>query len=415
MKTYEEMAQNALDRIGEYEAARKKRRKTAARIAAPAVSLCLVAVIGLGAWKAGVFEKKPETAFSSGPNIDEAGVPVPKPDGTIERKPMPEVWPSHPILRPGDEGYVAPVEPIREPPESDISSEPAHTEDVPAVPAIPPLPEGQGPTTIPDEAGTQTVTGEAQKGPDVGTTGGWIYLWWNQLSISGTLKAAMDENPGGTFAVLATYRPATANVTDFVYEGKTLAELAVAADEELMLPEKMAELLKLGDELKYGTALYETGTPDGIKWDRSWYEDRVAYFGDLLDKYIVDGEFLREALEADIAALQGIPVTTPDGTTTVSYYGETSARGQYTLAWNAYLETVMPAAVSRLTENGISCTRAAYQNNALSLTVTAEQLKNLPLENLESWYFDLSSGDLKGTAGDEVVPATDAVGLVTVN
>ena len=409
MKTYEEMAQNALDRIGEYEAARKKRRKTAARIAAPAVSLCLVAVIGLGAWKAGVFEKKPETAFSSGPNIDEAGVPVPKPDGTIERKPVPEVWPSHPILRPGDEGYVAPVEPIRELPEGDIAGEPAHTENASGER------EGPGPTTIPDDGSTQTVTGEAQKGPDVGTTGGWIYLWWNQLSVSGTLKAAMDENPGGTFAVLATYRPATANVTDFVYEGKTLAELAVAADEELMLPEKMAELLKLGDELKYGTALYETGTPDGIKWDRSWYEDRVAYFGDLLDKYIVDGEFLREALEADIAALQGIPVTTPDGTTTVSYYGETSARGQYTLAWNAYLETVMPAAVSRLTENGISCTRAAYQNNALSLTVTAEQLKNLPLENLESWYFDLSSGDLKGAVDDGVVPATDATGLVTVN
>ena len=413
MKTYEEMAQSALNRIGEYEAERKKRRKTAAKIAAPAVSLCLVAVIGLGAWKAGVFEKKPETAFSAGPNIDEAGVPVPKPDGTIEREPMPEVFPTHPILRPGDEGYVSPVEPIREPPEGDTENKPAHTENAPAVPGE--SGDGHGEQTPADTPSIITGESGGQKGPDVGMTGGWIYLWWNRLSVSGPLKFAMDETPGGTFAVLATYRPTTANITDFVYEGKTLAEWAIAADDEMLLPEKMAELLKMGDELKYGAALYETGTPEGIKWDRSWYEDRVAYFGDLLDKYIVDGEFLREALEADIAALQSIPMTTPDGTTTVIYYGETSARGQYIRAWNAYLETVLPAAVSRLTESGISCERAAYQNNALALTVTAEQLKNLPLEDLTGWYFDLNSGDRKGAAGDETVLATDICGPLTVN
>ena len=409
MKTYEEMARDALERIDRHKAEQKKRRRTAARIAAPAVSFCLVAVICIGAWQAGVFEKKPESAFSSGPSMDEAGMPVPKPDGTIERKPVPEVWPSHPILRPGDEGYVAPVEPIRELPEGDIAGEPAHTENASGER------DGPGPTTIPDDGSTQTVTGEAQKGPYVEMTGGWIYLWWNRLSVSGALKFAMDENPGGTFAVLATYRPATAKITDFVYEGKPLAEWAVAADEELMLPEKMAQLLKMGDELKYGTALYETGTPDGIKWDRAWYEDRVAWFGDLLDKYIVDGEFLREALEADIAALQGIPITTPDGTTTVTYYGETSARGQYVRAWNAYLETVLPAAVSRLMERGIQCEKAPYQNNALSLTVTAEQLKDLPLEDLTGWYFDLNSGDLKGAADDEAVTATDVGGPLTVN
>lgn len=412
MKTYEEMAQNALIRIGQYKAEQKKRRKAVTRIAAPATSFCLVAIIGLGAWHAGVFQKTPMISDQG-----ESGIPIPNPDGTIqreempenvpnpngtiEREPMPEVFPEHPILHPGDEDYIAPIPTLN--PEAPVSGEadaPSHTADAPAVP---------------DETKAEPaiITGDdGQKGGGPEVTEGSALFWWkNKLVMTGNLYWAIDENPGAAFSVLATYRPATANVTDFTYEGKTLAEWAVAADNERILPEKMAQLLKCGDELKYGTALYETGTPDGIKWDQSWYENQVAYFGDLLDKYIVDGEFFREALEADIAALQSISVTTPDGATTVTYIGETAARKQYALAWQAYLETVLSAAVSRLKENGISCERASYRNDALTLLATAQQMENLPLEDLESWYFDLASDDLKGTA--EIV--TETAGLQIVN
>ena len=46
------------------------------------------------------------------PRITDSGpgyVPVPNPDGTIQRDEPPDVYPSHPILRPGDEGYVDPA------------------------------------------------------------------------------------------------------------------------------------------------------------------------------------------------------------------------------------------------------------------------------------------------------------------
>ena len=36
-------------------------------------------------------------------------VPAPNPDGTIQRVEPPDVYPSHPILRPGDEGYIDPA------------------------------------------------------------------------------------------------------------------------------------------------------------------------------------------------------------------------------------------------------------------------------------------------------------------
>lgn len=38
--------------------------------------------------------------------------PVPNPDGSIERESVPAVYPPHTILKPGDEGYIAPAETV---------------------------------------------------------------------------------------------------------------------------------------------------------------------------------------------------------------------------------------------------------------------------------------------------------------
>ena len=46
------------------------------------------------------------------PRITDPGpgyIPIPYPDGTIQRVEPPDVFPSHPILRPGDEGYIDPA------------------------------------------------------------------------------------------------------------------------------------------------------------------------------------------------------------------------------------------------------------------------------------------------------------------
>lgn len=56
MKTYEEMAQNALNRISNYETVQRKRKKNVAKIATPAVSFCLVVVLSIGAWQLGLFK-----------------------------------------------------------------------------------------------------------------------------------------------------------------------------------------------------------------------------------------------------------------------------------------------------------------------------------------------------------------------
>ena len=207
-----------------------------------------------------------------------------------------------------------------------------------------------------------------------------------KLNVSGTLKDAIEKTPDAQFSVSAVYCPATADITDFVYEGQTLREIAIAADDERILPEKMTDLLKNGEALKYGTALYETGTPDGEKWDKSFYEAKVGFIGaELINKYIADGVFLREQLEADLAVVQ--------------VYNETSAREKYKLAYNAYLDTFIPQTVNALNAQNIQCKRAAYSSNAIEMCVTVQMLENLPLENADNWYFELSGGELKSEQG----------------
>ncbi len=115
------------------------------------------------------------------------------------------------------------------------------------------------------------------------------------LRLDAALKSGSDTD---VFAVFA--RPPID--PSFVFEGRTLGEYASDMGYERDLPEKLGQLQKEGDSLKYGPALYETGTPEGEKWARSLYEERVAFYGsEVLSKYLVDGEFLKDDLVRDIA------------------------------------------------------------------------------------------------------------------
>ena len=75
-----------------------------------------------------------------------------------------------------------------------------------------------------------------------------------------------------------------------------------AAVSNAQLYDKLGQLLKQGDSLKYGEALYTTGTPDGEKWTKDFYEQRVDFYSEeFLAKYIVNGEFLRDKVVSDMA------------------------------------------------------------------------------------------------------------------
>ena len=306
MKTYKEMADDALSRISRYETEKQNKRKRITKIAAPAVSCCLAAAVCIVMWQSGTL--KDRTKLAGTDDINEGG--------------------------------------------TQYSSEEI---------------EAQNQVPISNDIDMESSSMDF-----------CIFWWKNKISMYGDLYQAINDNPDGTFAVTAKYRPTPEKAADFTYEGKTLYRLAVDADNERMMPLKMTELLKVGDELKYGTALYETGTPDGIKWSRALYEEKTAYFGNLLNKYIIDGRFLAEQLKQDIEV-----------------YNETSAARTYKLAYNAYLETVMPETEKNLSEKNIKCERAPYSADSLNIVVTADELENLPLDHMELWVFGLTNNNLK--------------------
>lgn len=144
--------------------------------------------------------------------------------------------------------------------------------------------------------------------------------WNNHDSISFRLCEALESgNKDDVFAIFAM----PAKDYTFEYKGKTLADYYLAMSEERNLPDKLLQLLKEGDSLKYGEALYKTGTPTGEIWYQSLYEERVAFYGNtILEKYIVDGQFLVEELERDIAIATN----------------STQATDAYNKALTAYLE-----------------------------------------------------------------------------
>lgn len=323
MKTYKEMAENALERIGNYETEQKKRRRLVAKIATPAVSFCLAAMLGFGAWRAGIF--RAEAPITDNGNAD------------------------------SEESY--------------------HSSD----------------NTSADNIGEVSETSvSVGNGDEQGSDDACCLLWRNKLHMGGRLYSAIETDPDGVFSVTATYSPATADITSFSYEGKTLAEWATEAHNEGERIGKLCQLLKEGDSLKYGEALYQGGAPSGEKWIKELYDDRIAYYGrELLSKYIVNGEFLKDSLVFDIEHI------------------ELTAERDYEQAYNAYAETVLNGIVRQMSEKNIACERSADIKNGLIFLVTAEELENLPLEDLGNWYFNLTSHEL--TPDDMTTNALQAV------
>lgn len=88
----------------------------------------------------------------------------------------------------------------------------------------------------------------------------------------------------------------------FVYNGKSVAEILSEKEGKYILIEKLGQLVKDGHVLKYGDLVYTLGTPEGEKWAKSLYDERLEYYGkDFLSKYIVDGEFYQSQAEVDLS------------------------------------------------------------------------------------------------------------------
>ena len=158
----------------------------------------------------------------------------------------------------------------------------------------------------------------------------------------------------------------------YVYQGKTLQQYWDASEEERTLPERMGALYKLGDYLKYGEALYTTGTPDGEKWKEELYWEEVEYIGqELLDQYIIEGVFYKEKLWEVLQDRDFLYVT----------------QAQWSDAWEAYQEYACSAAKGVLLQQGLE---AYHPGNYVGIAkITKAQFEAIDADYFDGWTFGM--------------------------
>ncbi|EWM55068.1 hypothetical protein [Ruminococcus flavefaciens] len=193
---------------------------------------------------------------------------------------------------------------------------------------------------------------------------------WHQFnSVGYRLYNALESGEeDDVFAILA--RPAVDYT--FIYNGKTLEEYDSDMYNEHILPDQLEQLLKEGDSLKYGEELYKTGTPTGEKWYQSLYEERIAFYGEaILEKYIVNGEFLREKVEQDISTA----------------LNSNEATVAYNTAYGAYLNQVAASIHGELP------TEVVTEANGIIMYLTREEFSVFSPDRIDEWSFDLAFKD----------------------
>lgn len=205
-------------------------------------------------------------------------------------------------------------------------------------------------------------------------------------TIEWGLKKTLENLPQNTKVAVAAYPYMTD--PNFVWNGKSLKEYSDAFDAERSMLNKLGSLAKMGNMLKYGEALL-TGTPDGEKWSKELYEETIAYYGEeLLSKYIVNGEFLKDQLEADIEIMSG------EGS---AYYAYESACAAY----NAY---ALDEAEKQLAAHSIDYDASnSADSGCIIMFVDAEQFSVFTMESIENWCFCLARKGENNRWMDDVV------------
>ncbi len=248
MKNCNETIKSVFERIDQYEVQKRRKRKIITRAVTSISCCCFVALLGVGVFQMGLFKSEPDYVES--------------------------------------ESFIT----------SDSISETDSKADTSNT---------NSEVDTSDTNGSADVSKPSKPSADSVIWGNDDYeglIERNGKTISISLNELLSEvtQPNDLIAIRVSFRL----YNEFVYNSKTLREYAEEYSEESSLITRMGQLTKLGDMLKYGEALYETGAPNGEKWAKTLYFRTIERIGeDLLSKYIVDGEFLKEALEKDLEAL----------------------------------------------------------------------------------------------------------------
>ena len=323
MKSYKEMASSALERIHDHDDKKAEKLNSARRMILPVSMICLVLLAGFGALQIGLsYRSQNDPGLTEGPDgkVRDAGESAAASDSTSQDQ---------------SSGY-----------------------------------ETEAPFAVTDDAGKtseQSAVDTFAEDVDAPIDGYFEgFCQWNEKTITQNLMRAINAaGDDDVIAILA--RPAFD--FGFEYEGKTLNQYYSEKCDEDNLADTLTMLLKDGDYLKYGEALYTTGTPDGERWAKELYDERVGFYGEeILGKYIIDGRFLIDDLEKDIEEAEEAD----------------AAEKAYEKAKAAFLE-YLAASVA-----GDRPSEAVPDKNGIIIYLTKSGLKDFE-ESLGWWYDDANA------------------------
>ena len=199
-------------------------------------------------------------------------------------------------------------------------------------------------------------------------------LTQNGWEMTGELHRALkDAQPNTYLAILVSRSYDYTAMMSFTYQGQSYGEWQVERDIWKTRKQKLSELIKEGEWLKYGEALYTQGTPDGEKWTRELYEERVNFYGAyFLSEYIRNGTLLSDKIAQDMteaeSRLQDIENTV------------TEAMKAYEMQ-NAHEDFL------KFAKKGVCC---AIRGGQLYIFVTPRELNRLYIRGKSEFFLSLA-------------------------
>ena len=422
MKSYEEMAKDVFQRIDAYEADQRAKKAKVTKVAASVTPVCVAAAVGVGLWKGGVLSSHHDQLIRNSVESTSSDVILSAntntSTGTSEENAISmfttnrktaavDITTPHTTEKIGSATEVNSTDNISaktNTPAAKNTTTPAaddRTSNVNNGSQSIPVAERNSTPVVPSSAtehhtskaansNQQTTTSVQHTMPAKTSDFSHQVIWanddaavdhfveglteWHQFdSVGYRLYDALESgDDNDIFAILA--RPAVDYT--FKYNGKTLAQYYSDMCNDRNLPEILAQLQKEGDSLKYGDALYKTGTPTGEKWAQSWYEERIKYYGDaILGKYIVNGEFLSDKLKQDMATAMNC----------------NEATESYKTAYGAYLSDVAASIHGELPAEVVT------EENGIIMYLTREEFSVFSPDGISGWTFDLASKDNETT------------------
>lgn len=198
------------------------------------------------------------------------------------------------------------------------------------------------------------------------------WMEWNGMKLSNDLERAVSRMEQGSetnqYLAIHVWYEEGELLDCYVYEGKSYAEHQEEMKAWLQLRHKYNSLADEADLLKYGELLYTEGLPDGRKWTKEEYDERVAYYGEeFLSEYIVDGVYNSSKLRLDCREIASKIDTKEKLFTDLIQFFQEDCAPEIAKAFEQYAVTV--------------------KNNSVYLFITLSEFETIDIENKEGYMF----------------------------